>query len=374
MGRLPGVLLALAIIAFCAGCIPTVTPAPPTAALITATPQSVTSSPTAASPTAIAIITSALTDTVLPPTAAATVAAPTLPAGQTSTPLPAIPTSTPFPSAPSETAAPQISPSPAPTANSTATPTTPAPATALPVGVISFSIAPQTINPGDSVTLIWQATGEQAAIYRQDPGGPLDDMHTVPLSGTLTVQVPGALRNNVVYVLYVGAGASTASATVSAVIRCPDKYFFANPPAGCPSGPGTVVQMAAEHFQQGVMLWLSSQNAIYILYGDGGSPAWQSVPNTWVQGQPENDPTLTPPAGLFQPVRGFGAAWRATDVAGAPTVRNRLGWATDTESALTGSYQCDSTPKYSNCFISGAGGVVYWLKPESSAWQVWKGP
>jgi hypothetical protein len=222
--------------------------------------------------------------------------------------------------------------------------------------------------------LTWQATGEQAAIYRLEPGGPLTDMHTVPLTGTLTLKTPDGLRNRVEYVLYAGAGGSTASASVSAVIRCPDKYFFANPPAGCPLGPGALVPMAAERFQHGEMIWLSGQDQIYILFGDGGNPAWLTTPNAWFQGQPESDPSLVPPAGLFQPVRGFGLAWRANDVLFGQTVRDRLGWATEAESPLTGSYQCDSMPKYNHCYLSGPGGVIYHLRPERSGWDVWQGP
>jgi hypothetical protein len=240
------------------------------------------------------------------------------------------------------------------------------------VGILSFAIAPQIINPGESVTLTWQATGEQAAIYRVSPGGPLEDMHTVPLSGTLTLQVPAVLRNQVQYVLYAGAGDSTASATVSATIRCPDKWFFAQPPAGCPGLTYPAGPMAAERFEHGVMLWLSQQNSIYILFGDGSSPVWRSVANQWSQGQPESDPAIVPPAGLLQPVRGFGVAWR--DAGGnSPTVRDRLGWATEPEAGMTGSFQCDSAPKYNQCFISGPSGSIYHLKPEFSGWEIWTG-
>jgi hypothetical protein len=96
--------------------------------------------------------------------------------------------------------------------------------------------------------------------------------------------------------------------------------------------------------------------------------------NGWFAGQPETDPSLTPPAGLFQPVRGFGVAWRANNAPPGLTVRDRLGWATEAEASLTGSFQCDSAPKYNHCYLSGPGGAVYHLLPEFSGWQVWHGP
>lgn len=359
----PGCLALLAAL-LSAGCVVNATPNPPTAALITATvPATSTAAP--ATPTPIIIVTAtptgaSPTDTAGSPTAISSDTA--VPASASSTPIPS--ETVPATAAATNTPLPAVSP----------LPTTAPVATTPPAAILFFTISPQIIDPGGSVTLTWQATGQIAALYRQEPGGPLTDMRDVPLSGTLTLQAPDSLRNRVDYALYAGAGSYSASATVSAVIRCPDKYFFPNPPAGCPSGPGTLQPMAAEHFEHGVMVWVSGENAIYILYSDGISPRWANVPNQWTQGQPESDPSLVPPAGLYQPVRGFGMAWRANGPTLGQYVRNRLGWATEPETALTGGSQCDTTPKYSNCFISGPGGITYWLKPEFSGWQVWQGP
>jgi len=355
----------------CAGClVATDTPIPPTPALITATALPVTLAPPSA--TALAIVTATPSPWV-PPTNTPTLPAPSatpppLSPPPSATPAPSLATSTPIPSETSTGSAPGDSPPP-PTA-----PATVPPATALPVGISQFSIRPANINPGYSVTLTWQATGAQAAIYRQEPGGPLTDMHSVPLSGTLVLQTPANLRNQVTYVLYAGAGTSTASATVSAVILCPDKWFFAPAPAGCPGLTIPLMAMAGERFEHGLMIWMSNQDEIYILYADGHSPAWSEQPNGWFAGQPENDPSLTPPGGLFQPVRGFGLAWRANNAPAGLNVRDRLGWAAEPESSLTGGFQCDSAPKYNHCYLSGPGGQIYHLLPEFSGWQVWHGP
>lgn len=376
--RLGSLLLITALV--CSGCIvATDTPSPPTPALITATaPTAPPATPASPSATAITIVTATpsvwapVPDTPTPLAPSATLPPSNPPPSET--PLPAMATSTLIASETSTAAAPGDTP-PATVPPVTPSPATPSPAaTALPVGIASFTISPPTINPGDTITLTWQATGEQAAIYRLEPGGPPTDMHTVPLSGTLVLQTSAALRNQVSYVLYAGAGGSTASATVSAVIQCPDKWFFAQPPAGCPSGPGTLISMAAERFEHGLMIWVSGQDRIYILFGDGASPGWSAQSNGWFAGQPEMDPSLTPPAGLFQPVRGFGFAWRASNATFGMTVRERLGWATEPEAALTGGYQCDSAAKYNHCYLSGPGGAVYHLLPEFSGWQVWHGP
>ena len=45
-------------------------------------------------------------------------------------------------------------------------------------------------------------------------------------------------------------------------------------------------------------------------------------------------PSIVPPWGYYQPVRGFGKAWRQE-----PGVRDRLGWATDTERGFSAAVQ-----------------------------------
>ena len=60
-----------------------------------------------------------------------------------------------------------------------------------------------------------------------------------------------------------------------------------------------------------------------MLYSNG---LWQSVADTFVDGQPESDPAIVAPWGYYQPIRGFGKVWREE-----PGVRDRLGWGTEKE-------------------------------------------
>jgi len=62
---------------------------------------------------------------------------------------------------------------------------------------------------------------------------------------------------------------------------------------------------------------------ILVFYDDGRYEQYEDV---WTDAEPESDPAMVPPAGLFQPVRGFGKIWREN-----PSVRDRLGWATAPE-------------------------------------------
>jgi photosystem II stability/assembly factor-like uncharacterized protein len=77
--------------------------------------------------------------------------------------------------------------------------------------------------------------------------------------------------------------------------------------------------VAVQPFERGEMLWRGDTGEIYARYDAMG---WQIFPDTFTDDQPASDPQLMPPAGLLQPVRGFGTVWR-----GQPGVRELLGWA-----------------------------------------------
>jgi len=76
---------------------------------------------------------------------------------------------------------------------------------------------------------------------------------------------------------------------------------------------------ALQPFQFGTMVWRSDTRQIYVLYGDGSCAIFD---DTWTEGQPEWDASISAPEGLIQPKRGFGKVWREQE-----GVRDRLGWA-----------------------------------------------
>jgi hypothetical protein len=89
----------------------------------------------------------------------------------------------------------------------------------------------------------------------------------------------------------------------------------------------TNTPLATQPFENGWMIWRGDEAAIYVLYND---TTWQRFDDTFVEGEAERDPSIQVPAGRLQPVRGFGKLWRAE-----PSVRARIGWATDKEEGLT---------------------------------------
>lgn len=104
------------------------------------------------------------------------------------------------------------------------------------------------------------------------------------------------------------------------------------PALGCPLAAPTLVQMARQSFQNGRMFWREDEGAIYVLLNDG---TWRSFEDTFEEGQPEIDESITAPDDLYQPIRGFGRIWR--EQLGGPDAA--IGWATLPEGAANGSIQ-----------------------------------
>ncbi len=105
---------------------------------------------------------------------------------------------------------------------------------------------------------------------------------------------------------------------------------------GCPSGAPYTIKLVVQPFQTGFMFWRETKE-IYVITTAGlqkGAPTdtfWR-VPDNWNESIPASDPGLVAPAGLLQPIRGFGYVWRSN-----ANVRNSLGW------ALAGEEPFDST-------------------------------
>ena len=141
----------------------------------------------------------------------------------------------------------------------------------------------------------------------------------------------------------------------------------------CPPPPTpieTKTPAAVQHFEHGLMFWLQAREEIWTLID---SPLddqfyWRVLPNLWSESQPESDPNLHPPADRFQPVRGFGVAWRLGGGSYGPQ-RDDLGWAIDQELGFDttliyypqGYYSPDCTwlPKSGFYELRAANGTTY---------------
>jgi len=212
--------------------------------------------------------------------------------------------------------------------------------------ILSFTANRTEAQPGDTITLSWTSIGGATATllepvcctYTSSP------VTTQPLNGSLSFELRiGVERDSFAYVLTVQNDTASDSETVHVRLPCPDRYFFTTTrdDLECPAAAPQTSPAAEQRFEHGRMIWLESQRRIYVLWGDGQPPAPGAPPDgflvfddTWQSGEPESDPTIIPPSGLYQPRRGFGKVWRSW-----PEVRAGLGWAIAPEQAFDGVYQ-----------------------------------
>jgi hypothetical protein len=172
-------------------------------------------------------------------------------------------------------------------------------------------------------------------------------------------------RNPIPFMLFAGReGAETAQAGVTIPLTCPDDWFFSPAPDGCPANTALVSDAVEQPFEHGVMVWVKEQDRIYVFFDDPTSPKWNIYTDDWSDGDPIDDPTIIPPAGLYQPVRGFGLIWREE-----PDVRRRLGWAVKPEAAFSTAYQTTSRFKYNDLYLRALDGNVWRMLPERSGWE-----
>lgn len=95
-------------------------------------------------------------------------------------------------------------------------------------------------------------------------------------------------------------------------------------------------QLAEQIFEHGRMFWIRHSREIWVMLNDPDNTdrgEWYCYQDTFNESEPEIDPDLIPPDGLYQPRRGFGKLWREN-----PAIKDTLGWATTPEFELTSNY------------------------------------
>ncbi|HEC21946.1 MAG TPA: hypothetical protein ENI95_03400 [Chloroflexi bacterium] len=294
---------------------------------------------------------------------------------------------TPF--TPSPTATVTLTPTPAELPlQPTATPrpgqeqTAPAPPSGAvpPPEILYFVAFPEQVEPGQSVLLFWSSEGgTSAAVYRLNADGTPGQTWAVATEGSLTV-TPRATGHNEVYVLAVTNGLTTVEQPVYIATICTQAWFFAPPPEeGCPDGPARSTQAVTQTFERGRMFWLAETDEIIVLFddlpplsdlleegeGEDRPPAWISLPDPYVEGEPEIDETIQPPEGFTQPRRGFGTVWRTV-----PDVRDRLGWALGEERGYEMLFQSETIGEERQLYFTDDLGAVIRLVPGGEGWLV----
>ena len=272
---------------------PTITPTP------TSTPVPPTNTP---GPTAVAENTPAPTIEVVLPTRAPTQeppaqSSPTVKANPTSTAnipptnTPVRPTNTVGPE-PTRTVPPTFTPAPTATAQVT-----------QPVPTATPTVIPRKGTPTATATVKGGPTATATAIATATPvnSGPCG---VLPVRGFGNVwQTNRALRER---------------------IGCPEAIEMAIP------------QAAVQRFIGGIMVWRADLKLIYVFINgaNGQSGTWLEFQDTWQDTDVTPRVTSTPPAGLVEPVRGFGKLWNSNGY-----VRQSLGWGIAPEVGVTAAWQ-----------------------------------
>lgn len=146
---------------------------------------------------------------------------------------------------------------------------------------------------------------------------------------------------------------------------CDSTWFFIQPrPASCPLNPPVADQGVYQQFENGYMVWVRGQDAIYVMYNDNLLPRWQVFRDNFEEGMAEESSEFEQaPPNRWQPRRGFGMLWRANSA-----VRARIGWATQ-ELEIPYSVQVQ-TGDDGSIFISDPYSALFSLLPSGSNWQL----
>ena len=229
-----------------------------------------------------------------------------------------------------------------------------------------FTTNASSLRPGDKLTLFWSTKGvEKATIYRLDAKGKRQQLWNVARAGSIEVATKAEDRDVVQFLLTIGDATNHLDQTLAVPLSCSEPWFFEPQPSACAPSPAIVSAEVEQTFERGVMVWVQAQTRIYVLFNDNQKPLWAYYPDEFKDGQPDRDPGLSPPAGLFQPIRGFGLVWRTRE-----KVRERLGWATGAEFPFDGMLQGDGTVEGGVMYIRDKSGNILELSDKGVSWKL----
>jgi hypothetical protein len=242
------------------------------------------------------------------------------------TPVDSVTPSPTVPVAPTATAAPAVP-----------SPTTPAEAT---LAITQFTVATEDLEQGKRLSFAWKTTGATEVRLILGTARRFIPWWTLPPEGSHTVElaVTGYRDPTASLTAYDQAG-NQVTQQITIDWPCEHDYFFAPAPEACPLFPPAYTAAADQLYERGRMIWLERieteaqviERIIFALYDDG---SWQQFDDTWTPDQPESDPSIVPPEGLSQPIRGFGKVWRSNN-----ELREGLGWARTKEFGYEAAWQ-----------------------------------
>ncbi len=229
-----------------------------------------------------------------------------------------------------------------------------------------FTTDASSLTPGDTFTLFWSAKGvDKAVIYRLDADGKRGQLWNVSRAGSLKVTVRTEDKDVAQFLLSIGDSDNHVEQTLAVPIKCTEGWFFDPQPGGCAPSAPVISAEVEQTFERGLMIWVQAESRVYVLFNDSQQPSWTYYPDEFKDGDPESDPSLSPPPGLLQPIRGFGLVWRTRE-----KVRSRLGWATSAEAPFDGTLQGDATVDGGVMYLRAKDSNVLELSDKGASWKL----
>ncbi len=195
---------------------------------------------------------------------------------------------------------------------------------------------------------------------------PMNPASAVPAAATSPPPTATALAEGLV----------TRLGTPDPSLACPAHYpwFFENRARECAT---TLLNTWAviQPFEHGLMVWFQ-EGGTYVLIDDGSLfKPYRAVSDPGVSDLPEPDPAIVPPAGLFQPERGFARFWRGL-APGSEWIRGQLGWALAPEVGYSALWKCnDGAGQAARCYFTGpADEIISLTSGGAGYWNYWQGP
>lgn len=206
------------------------------------------------------------------------------------------------------------------------------------IGINEFDIEVEDLpSGGKRFVFKWDSFGANRGIIVSGTNRRFIPWWPVEAFGELTVDLNGTIFANpaMTLQLFNDVSGQETFERIQVTWPCAHDYFFSPAPEHCPREAPLVTTGAFQPFEHGFMIWVPQSGSAYpSIYAFQDTGRVLHYPDTWTEGEPEYDPDLVPPEGLYQPVRGFGKAWREF-----PWLIDELGWATSPESTFTVTYQ-----------------------------------
>ena len=157
-------------------------------------------------------------------------------------------------------------------------------------------------------------------------------------------------------------GSVSASATPDVVTSggtpCSTVVFFTSTPSDVCTGPIAHMQAAYQTYQNGFMIWLADSGDIWVFMNapSGLQPPWMHIPQNYYAGLA--DATGPAPAGLVQPINGFGRVWANYHGVNQSKLKDEIGWATAGEVSYNATWQLIGRANHVHTYMTVPDGRV----------------